>query len=75
MAVRDLASQRPESPGHLCLLDIGTADMVAEVKQHLGNPTHANPADAHKMDILNSSSSVHLSFLCSQFIEFVELAQ
>jgi hypothetical protein len=38
--------------------------MVTEVKQHLGNAAHANAADSHKMDILNSSPSVHFSITC-----------
>jgi hypothetical protein len=33
--------------------------MVAEVEQDLGNPAHANPAYAYKMDMLDFSSSIH----------------
>jgi len=48
-----------QPPSYLCLLDIGAADMVAEVEQDLGNPAHANPAYAYKMDMLDFSSSIH----------------
>ena len=34
-------------------LQIRAGNLIAEIQQHLGNPAHADPADAHEMNALN----------------------
>ena len=35
------------------MLQIRSRNLVAEIQQHLGNPAHADPTNAHEMNLLN----------------------
>ena len=54
VAFVDARAQRGQPLGDGRQLQIGPADLVAEVQQHLGDAAHADPADAGEMQVLRT---------------------
>ncbi len=63
VAFKHRCAQTRKTVRHQRPLQIRTGNFIAEIQQHLGNPTHADSANSDKMDSLNfgkhKSSSGH----------------
>ena len=53
MALEDGGAQAGQALGHRRTLQIRTGNPVAKAQQHLGNPAHADAADAYEMNTLD----------------------
>ena len=49
----DAPAEHAQALGDRGRREVRAADVVAEVQQHLGDPAHADPADAHEVDALD----------------------
>src|ERR1700690_116244 len=55
-------------------LEIRPRNLVAEIQQHLGNPAHADAADAYEMNALNlGKHRVRVNFLATDLRGFTQI--
>src|SRR5690606_27377050 len=61
MADKDARTETLQALGAGRLLEIGARDLIAEIKQHFGDPAHAHPADTDEM---NAADAAHTPNFC-----------